>query len=282
MWRVNTRTSLREGRCPTTKTEGEPISRRRLDTELVSRGLATSREHAVELIKSRRVTVQGAPALKPTRQVGNGESIVVIGPPPRFVSRAGNKLEAALELFGLDPTNAMCLDAGSSTGGFTDCLLQAGAQRVFAVDVGTGQLHDRLRKNPKVEVFEKTDIRSISVDTFAAEHGLSGGFDVVVADLSFISTSRLLPTLAPLVCPTGCAVVLVKPQFEAGRQDVSRGKGIISDPAIWTRVLHEFIDAATTADLVVADLGISPVKGGKGNVEFLALLRHGNTAPTSS
>ena len=236
----------------------------------------------MELIKSRRVTVQGAPALKPTRQVSSGESVVVIGPPPKFVSRAGHKLEAALELFDLDVANALCLDAGSSTGGFTDCLLQAGAQRVFAVDVRTGQLHDRLRKNPKVEVFEKTDIRSISVDTFAAEHGLSGGFDVVVADLSFISTSRLLPTLAPLVCPTGCAVVLVKPQFEAGRQDVSRGKGIISDPAIWTRVLHEFIDAATTADLVVADLGISPVKGGKGNVEFLALLRHGDTAPASS
>lgn len=226
----------------------------------------------MELIANRRVTVDGAPALKPARQVSAGEHIVVIGPPPRYVSRAGNKLEAALNLFDVDPTDAVCLDAGSSTGGFTDCLIQFGARSVVAVDVGTGQLHPRIRENPKVDVRERTDIRSITRQTFAPGPVADSGFDIVVADLSFISTTRLLATLAPLIARHGKAIVLVKPQFEAGKQDVSRGKGIISDPSIWTRVLHEFIDEASKVGVPVADLGVSPVRGGKGNVEFLALI----------
>ena len=145
----------------------------------------------MELIQARKVTVGGAPALKPARQVSSGEPIIVVRPGPKYVSRTGLKLEAALATFALDPTETTYLDAGSSTGGFTDCLLQSGASRVVAVDVGTGQLHDRLRKNPQVEVRERTDIRSITLETFAPDPVSDTGFDLVVADLSFISTCLL-------------------------------------------------------------------------------------------
>lgn len=231
----------------------------------------------MQLIQAKKVTVGGAPALKPARQVDSGEPIIVVGPGPKFVSRAGLKLEQALVAFALDASGTTCLDAGSSTGGFTDCLLQSGAERVVAVDVGTSQLHDRLRKNPQVDVREQTDIRSITLDTFAPDPIAQTGFDLVVSDLSFISTRRMLAHLAPLVAATGHAVTLIKPQFEAGRRDVSRGKGVISDPDIWVRVLHEFIDEATAVGLPVMDLALSPVKGGKGNVEFLALHQPSDT-----
>lgn len=245
----------------------EPISRRSLDAELVARGLATSRQHAQELIATHRVTVGGAPADKPTRQVSPAEPVLVADPPPRFVGRGGQKLEGALDAFGIDPTARRCLDAGSSTGGFTDCLVQGGAASVMSVDVGTNQLHEKLRANPLVDVHENTDIRSIT-----AEKGAE--FDLIVADLSFISTTSLLPVFAELLAPEGDVVVLVKPQFEADRQEASKGRGIIRDPTIWTRVLHEFIDGATSAGLLVTDLAISPIVGGKGNVEFLAHLHH--------
>lgn len=252
-----------------------PIKRRRLDAELVARGLATSRQHAQDLIAGRRVTVSGAPALKATRQVSAAEPVLVAGPPRRFVGRGGHKLDGALEEFDIDPTDRHGLDAGSSTGGFTECLLQAGAQSVVAVDVGTNQLHERLRSDSRVVSLEKTDIRSIVPDRLE-ELGRGEGFGIIVADLSFISTTSLLPVLSPLLAPDGDVVVLVKPQFEAGRQEVSKGKGIIRDPEIWKRVLHEFIDAAFDAELQVVDLAISPITGGKGNVEFLAHLRHGD------
>lgn len=252
------------------------MSRRRLDAELVARGLATSRQHAVDLISARRVTVGGAPATKPTRQVAKSEPIVVSGPPPRFVGRGGHKLEGALDAFAIDPTGRHCLDAGSSTGGFTDCLLQAGAASVVAVDVGTHQLHERLRQRPEVVVMENSDIRSITPDTFSADPLRNDGFDLVVADLSFISTTSLLRVFAPLLREGGDLIVLVKPQFEAGHHEVSKGKGIIKDPSIWTRVLHEFIDGAVDAGLLVEDLALSPITGGRskhgGNVEFLAHL----------
>ncbi len=231
----------------------------------------------MQLIHAKKVTVGGAPALKPARQVDSSEPIIVVGPGPKYVSRAGLKLEAALASFTIDPTGMTCLDAGSSTGGFTDCLLQSGAARVVAVDVGTGQLHHRLRKNPQVEVREQTDIRSITRESFAPEPVSDTGFDLVVADLSFISTRRLLSQLAPLVAPDGNAITLIKPQFEAGRRDVSRGKGIITDPEIWVRVVHDFIDEAAAVGLPVIDLALSPVKGGKGNVEFLALHQRADT-----
>ena len=231
----------------------------------------------MQLIQDKKVTVSGAPALKPARQVSPGEPIIVTGPGPKYVSRAGLKLEKALDRFSLDPTDMTCLDAGSSTGGFTDCLLQSGAARVVAVDVGTGQLHQRLRENPQVEVHEQTDIRSITPSSFAPDSVPELGFDLVVADLSFISTRSLLGHLASFVADSAYAVTLIKPQFEAGRRDVSRGKGVITDPAIWVRVLHDFIEEAAAVGLPVIDLALSPVKGGKGNVEFLALHQRFNT-----
>lgn len=233
-----------------------------------------TRQQAQELIAAGRVTVDGAPAFKAARQVASGQAVLVAGPPPRFVSRAGHKLEAALAEFGVDPQGRHGLDIGSSTGGFTDCLLQEGALSVVAVDVGTNQLHERLRGDARVRSMENTHIRAVSLPDLAAEDaGLAEGFGVVVADLSFISTTGLLPLMAGFLAEDGDLLVLVKPQFEAGRSEVSKGRGIIRDPAIWRRVLHEFIDAAGPAGLEVVDLAISPVIGGKGNVEFLAHLR---------
>lgn len=222
----------------------------------------------------RRVTVDGAPALKSTRQVSAAEAVLVSGPPARFVGRGGQKLDGALEQFDVSAAEKSCLDAGSSTGGFTDCLLQAGALHVLSVDVGTNQLHERLRADQRVISLENTDIRSIDRNTISAHLGTDDGVDVIVADLSFISTTSLLPTFHRLLAADGDLIVLVKPQFEAGRQEVSRGRGIIRDPDVWTRVLHEFIDAAATAQLEVVDLATSRIAGGKGNVEFLAHVRH--------
>lgn len=208
-----------------------------------------------------------------TRQVSSAEAVVVSGPPPRFVGRGGHKLEGALERFSIDPAGQNALDAGSSTGGFTDCLLQHGARRVLAVDVGTNQLHERLRADPRVVSRENTDIRQLRRQELA-EAGWPEGMGIIVADLSFISTISLLAIFEPLLASDGDLVVLVKPQFEAGKQEVSKGRGIIRDRDIWSRVLHTFIDAAAEAELRVIDLAISPITGGKGNVEFLAHLRH--------
>lgn len=208
-----------------------------------------------------------------TRQVSSAEAVLVSGPPPRFVGRGGHKLEGALERFSIDPSGQDSLDAGSSTGGFTDCLLQHGASRVLAVDVGTNQLHERLRADPRVVSRENTDIRGL-VRSDLADAGWPEGMGIIVADLSFISTISLLKTFATLLATHGDLVVLVKPQFEAGKQEVSKGRGIIRDPEIWRRVLHTFIDSAADADLRVVDLAVSPITGGKGNVEFLAHLRH--------
>ncbi len=248
--------------------------RRRLDAELVKRGLANSRGHAQELIGAQRVTVGGAPALKPARQVTPGEPIIVSGPPPRFVGRAGWKLEGAFDYFDIAVDGLHCIDVGSSTGGFTDCLLQHGAASVVAVDVGTNQLHEKLRDDDRVIVTENRNIRAVNLSDFENDDPRAAGFSMLVADLSFTSTTGLLSHLASLLAPNGEAVVLVKPQFEAGRQEVSKGKGIIRDPTVWVRVLHEFIDEAFARGVVVEDLACSPIVGGKGNVEFLAHLKN--------
>ncbi len=244
--------------------------RRRLDAELVARGLANSRGHAQELIEQRRVRIGGAPGLKASRQVSSGEPIVVSGPPPRFVGRAGWKLEGAIEVFDIEPEGLHCLDVGSSTGGFTDCLVQHGAASVVSVDVGTNQLHERLRDRDEITVMENRNIRSVTLDDFSDDPQRRGGFGLIVADLSFTSTTAMLPHLETLLAPDGEMMVLIKPQFEAGRQEVSKGKGIIRDNKIWLRVMHEFIDGATDAQLEVLALDVSPITGGKGNVEFLA------------
>jgi len=241
--------------------------RRRLDLELVRRGLTDSRQQAKHLIDAGRVLVGGAPADKAGRLVAPGEAVQLLGPPPRFVGRGGEKLAAALERFALDVTGARALDAGSSTGGFTDALLQAGAASVVAVDVGRAQLHERLRADPRVDGREQTDIRDVTPDA------VGGPLDVVVADLSFISLHGVVQVLLGLLAPDGDLVVLVKPQFEAGRQEVSRGRGVIRDPQVWARVLDEVATAFARAGGAIMEAMVSPLRGADGNAEFLVHVR---------
>lgn len=216
------------------------------------------------------MVVGGAPADKPARLVAPDEPIRILGPAARFVGRGGEKLDAALERFDLDVAGRRVADLGASTGGFTDCLLQRGAAVVAAVDVGYGQLHERLRADPRVEVHERTNVR----DLMPGDLGPLA--EVIVADLSFISLRTVLPAALALGTPGADVVLLVKPQFEAGRQEAARGKGVITDPAIWRRVLEEV--AATLAQLGAAIMGAmaSPLTGADGNVEFLL---HARTAP---
>ena len=219
--------------------------------------------------------VSGARADKPARLVHPQEPVELLGPPPRFVGRGGEKLDAALERFGIDVTGRRALDAGASTGGFTDCLLQRGAVHVYAVDVGHGQLHERLRGDPRVSVFERTDVRGFRLDTPA---------EVVVADLSFISLTGVAGALVgPNAAPGAEVVVLIKPQFEAGRREASRGRGVVRDRAVWRRVLAEVRSAYEAAGASMLGAMVSPLTGAEGNVEFLRHLRAhwaGRSAPT--
>ena len=206
------------------------MPRRRLDIELVRRGLANSRAEAQAAVAEGRVTVAGNPATKASSLVADDAPVQVIGPARRYVSRGGEKLRSGLDRFAVDPRDRDCLDAGASTGGFTDCLLQAGAARVAAIDVGYGQLAWEIRNDPRVTVMERTNVRNLEPADlpFAPE--------LVVADLSFISLRAALPALVT-VSDTGAGfVVLVKPQFEAGPADVGSG-GVVRDPAVWRRVL---------------------------------------------
>lgn len=196
--------------------------------------------------------------------VGPGESIVVEGPPRRFVGRGGDKLAGAIDRFGLDFDGARVLDAGASTGGFTDCALQHGAREVVALDVGYGQLHPRLRDDPRVVVMERTNLRAVDPSQI-------GPFDAVVADLSFISLKTVLAKLVGCAAIGAPLMLLVKPQFEAGRDEVSRGRGVIRDPQVWRSVLTEVLRAATEAGAGIDALAPSPLRGAEGNVEFLLL-----------
>ena len=228
------------------------------------RGLVDSREQAKELIAARQVLVGGAIADKPARQVSAAEPVELRGPKPRFVSRGGEKLDAALELFAIDVAGRRALDAGASTGGFTDCLLQRGAAHVTAVDVGHGQMHERLRADSRVTVVERTHIR----DFTAAEP-----FDLIVADLSFISLRTAAPDLLRLAAPGADLVALVKPQYEAGRAEVAKGKGVITDPEVWRTVLNDVVSALSALGAAMMGVMVSPLKGADGNVEFLAHFR---------
>ncbi|MPY96135.1 MAG: TlyA family rRNA (cytidine-2'-O)-methyltransferase [Acidimicrobiia bacterium] len=250
--------------------------RRRLDAELVRRGLATSRDHARQLVGAGSVLVAGAPAAKVDRLVAAGEPVVVLGPPPRFVSRGGDKLDAALERFGIVVEGRRCLDAGASTGGFTDCLVQRGAASVVALDVGHGQLHPRIREHPRVEVLERVNLRDVGPGALGAPFGL------VVADLSFISLTVVSATLVALAADGADLVVLVKPQFEAGRAEVSRAKGVIRDPDVWRRALGATARAFAAAGAPAVDACRSPIRGGAGNVEFPLHLRRGAVAATAA
>lgn len=239
------------------------MARQRLDAELVRRGLAASRGDAAELIDARRVRVNGALAEKASRQVAPGDQLHVEGPPPRFVGRGALKLEHALDAFDIDVTGRRVLDAGASTGGFTDVVLQRGAAHVVAVDVGHGQLHERLRADPRVTNLERTNVRHI--DTAA----IGGPVDLVVGDLSFISLKLVIGPLTAVCHPGAPMVLLVKPQFEAGKAEVSRGRGVVSDPAVWERVRSEIDAALADAGCAVHGWTESPITGADGNHEFL-------------
>jgi 23S rRNA (cytidine1920-2'-O)/16S rRNA (cytidine1409-2'-O)-methyltransferase len=244
-------------------------ARRRLDLELVRRGLVSSREQAQSAVAAGQVLVHGAVADKASRLVDRSDPLILAGPPPPFVSRGGLKLEAALDRFAITVTGRRAIDAGASTGGFTDCLLQRGAEGVVAVDVGRGQLHERIARDPRVRSVERTNVRTLTL-------GQVGGtpFDLIVADLSFISLRTVAPILlGPIAAPGADVVFLIKPQFEAGRQAASVGRGVIRDPAVWSETLLRVLGAAVAEDAAVMGLMVSPVTGAEGNVEFVGHFR---------
>jgi 23S rRNA (cytidine1920-2'-O)/16S rRNA (cytidine1409-2'-O)-methyltransferase len=253
-------------------------TRRRLDAELVRRGLAPSRERAQADIVAGRVIVGGAPATKASRLVDAGEAVRILGPPPRFVSRAGAKLEGAIKEFDLGPLfeGARVLDAGASTGGFTECSLLYGAETVLAVDVGHNQLHEKLRADARVRNIERTNLRTLDPAI------LGEPADIVVADLSFISLRLVLAPVFAACRPGALMALLVKPQFEAGKVEASKGKGVISDPVVWRRVLAEVSTTLTELGAAIMGTMVSPIAGSDGNVEFIVVGRTpGGTDPIS-
>src|SRR5215472_15498438 len=243
--------------------------RMRLDTELVRRGLARSREQAADLIAAGRVAVAGRTAGKAASQVGQDAAIVVEGSEreAEYASRGGRKLEGALDAFAdLVVAGRRCLDAGASTGGFTDVLLRAGAAQVVAVDVGYGQLTWALRADPRVTVLDRVNVRQLTPEQVAPAPGL------VTADLSFISLTLVLPALAACAAPDADFVLLVKPQFEVGKGNVGAG-GVVRDPALRAAAVESVAAAALQAGLGVLGIVASPLPGPSGNVEYFLWLR---------
>ena len=240
------------------------MAKRRLDQLLVDRGLAETRARAQAMLLAGEVELGGAGSrnLKPGQMVAADAALSVVER-PRWASRAGAKLVAALDAFGVDPTGLACMDAGASTGGFTDVLLERGARIVYAVDVGRGQLVDRLRRDGRVVSMERTNLRELAE--------LPEPIDLATLDLSFISLALVLPAVRRLLRDDGRAVALVKPQFEAGRASVPRG-GVVRDPAVHRDVLLRFGEDARAGGFGPAGLVRSPLAGADGNVEFLALL----------
>ena len=237
----------------------------RLDVLLVSLGLAESRAKAQATIMAGEVYVNGQKADKSGMEVDITSNIEVRGSACPYVSRGGLKLEKALRNFGVDPTGYVCSDSGASTGGFTDCLLQQGASKVFAIDVGYGQLAWKIRNDPRVVVMERTNIRYVTLED------LGEPLDLSVIDVSFISLGLVLPVVKTLLKPTGQVLCLIKPQFEAGKDKVGK-KGVVRDPAVHEEVLQNFISLAKSLDFTIRNLTFSPVKGPEGNIEFLAYL----------
>ncbi len=218
------------------------------------------------------MTVAGAPVRKAASQVHAAQPIVLAAPPRAYVSRGGDKLAHGLDRFEVDPRGRRALDAGVSTGGFTDCLRQRGARSVVAYDVGYGQVHDKLRRDPEVDVRERVNVRELTPSDVPGPVP-----DLLVADLSFISLRSVLSGLRTLVAPDAEALVLVKPQFESERQEVGKG-GVVRDPHVWRRVLTEVAAAAAATGWVRFDATASPLLGPAGNVEFLAHLGVGHPA----
>jgi len=245
----------------------------RLDALLVARGLAATRERARALILAGQVRVDtpaskaGTP-LKAGTMVPDDAAVVLAVPDHPYVGRGGLKLAHALDVFAIDPRGRVALDVGASTGGFTDVLLQRGAARVVALDVGHGQLAWSLRTDPRVVVIEKVNARTLTADQLGPD--APHVFDLVTADVSFISLRLVLPALVPLLAPDGRLVALVKPQFEAGRDDVGAG-GIVRDAAVHERVVAEVVAEAARLGLVHRGTTPSPIAGAEGNREFLAV-----------
>jgi 23S rRNA (cytidine1920-2'-O)/16S rRNA (cytidine1409-2'-O)-methyltransferase len=237
------------------------LAHRRLDAELVRRGLVASRSEAQSAVRDGLVLVSGRPAEKPSTLVDPADPLELVAPARRFVSRGGEKLSAALDRFGVDPAGRRALDVGASTGGFTDCLLQRGAARVVALDVGYGQLAWSLRTDERVSALERTNVRELT-----AAH-LPYAPDLVVADLSFISLRLAVPGLARVAEPGSDFVVLVKPQFEAGPEQVGRG-GVVRDPEVWRRVVGDVAASFAQGGLSPRGAMASPLTGPAGNVEF--------------
>jgi 23S rRNA (cytidine1920-2'-O)/16S rRNA (cytidine1409-2'-O)-methyltransferase len=238
----------------------------RLDQSLVDRGLCDSRERAKRAILAGQVLVNSQVAQKPSDSVSPGDDIVLVAA-EKFVSRGGHKLEHALDTFQLDVTGFVAIDIGASTGGFTDCLLQRGARQVFAVDVGRGQLAWKLRQDARVVVMEKTNARYLKPEQFPQS------FDLAVVDCSFISLRKILPPAVALLKRQGKIVALVKPQFEAGKAEADKGRGVIRDASIHERILEELRQfAAAQANLNWRGTVESPLQGPAGNKEFLVLI----------
>ena len=240
-------------------------NKKRLDVLLTEKGFADSRSKAQALIMSGLVYVQGQKADKPGVSFEETAEIEVRGAACPYVSRGGLKLEKALRDFGIHPEGFVCSDSGASTGGFTDCLLQQGASRVFAIDVGYGQLDWKIRNDPRVTVMERTNIR------FVTPEDLGEPLDLSVVDVSFISLKLVLPVIKTLLKPTGQVVCLIKPQFEAGRGKVGKN-GVVREPEIHREVLDNFVELARELEFSILGLTFSPVKGPEGNIEFLAHL----------
>jgi 23S rRNA (cytidine1920-2'-O)/16S rRNA (cytidine1409-2'-O)-methyltransferase len=241
------------------------VQRRRLDQAIVERGLAESRARAQALILARDVLVNGVAVSKAGAPVGPDDEIILKAP-PRFVSRGGEKLDHALTVFDVDVTGKVAADFGASTGGFTDSLLQRGAPRVYAIDVGYGQLAEKLRLDPRVVVMDRQNVRSVTE--------LPEPVQIISIDVSFIGLHLVLPAARAVLDQEGEIVALVKPQFEAGRADVGKG-GVVRDPAVHQRVLREVIAAADALGLGVHGVTASPLLGPAGNREFLIHLRPG-------
>jgi 23S rRNA (cytidine1920-2'-O)/16S rRNA (cytidine1409-2'-O)-methyltransferase len=241
----------------------------RLDQSLVERGLCDSREKAKRAILAGQVRINAQPARKASDPVKPGDELT-LDAPEKYVSRGGHKLEHALEHFKVEVAGKIAVDLGASTGGFTDCLLQRGAEKVFAVDVGQGQLAWKLRREKRVVVMEKTNARHLKPEQMPETFSPA---DLAVIDCSFISLKKILPTAVALLKADGKIVALVKPQFEAGKTEVDKGRGVISDPTIHERVLEELkIFVAAQNNLSWRGVTESPLLGPAGNKEFLALI----------
>jgi 23S rRNA (cytidine1920-2'-O)/16S rRNA (cytidine1409-2'-O)-methyltransferase len=252
-------------------------NRIRLDAWLVKNEIALSDHEAKDLISQGVILVNGSVAMTDNRMIANSDTVLV-SRPARFVSRGGEKLESAIQAFNVDLSHKRVLDAGASTGGFTDCVLQHGAREVVALDVGKAQLHDRLVRDPRVKVVDSFNVRQLGQNSFTEsaidiDASQLSDFDTVVADLSFISLRKVASALVSALRPHGNMILLVKPQFEAEKAEVDKGAGVISDPAVHDRTLAQVVEAYEKLGMKVGGSLESPLRGADGNTEFLLYLQ---------